>query len=155
MIREATLKDITEMQLIRNTVRENVLSNPALVTRQDYEDYLSEKGRSWVCVVDGALVGFAAVDLQNNNVWALFVKVGQEGKGYGKQLHDVMVNWYFAQSETPLWLSTDPGTRAERFYLRQGWTCVGSFGQQEVKFEMSKLACSLRLLIIYRSTHAT
>ena len=33
------------------------------------------------------------------------------------------------------WLSTDPGTRAERFYRRQGWVDTGRTAEGEIRFE--------------------
>src|SRR5688500_1198390 len=120
IIREARLTDILRMQVIRHSVRENVLSDPALVTDKDYLEFLVIRGKGWVCELDGQVIGFAIVDLKENNVWALFVQPEYEGRGAGKGLHRVMLDWYFEQTKTPLWLGTAFGTRAETFYRRQG-----------------------------------
>jgi hypothetical protein len=50
-----------------------LLSDPALVTDKDCEDYLTQKGKGWVCVIENRLVGFSIVDLEDKNIWALFV----------------------------------------------------------------------------------
>lgn len=136
--REAKLSDIPQLQLIRNAVKENILSDPTLVTDALCALYLTERGKGWVCEVDGQMVGFAIVDLQEHNVWALFMLPEFEGRGIGKQLHRIMLDWYFQQTQEPIWLGTDPGTRAEQFYRKQGWRETGIHGNSEIKFEMRK-----------------
>lgn len=134
--RIATIEDIPQMQVVRNQVQENKLSDPSVVKDEDYVPFIEEKGRGWVCVDQHTIVGFAFVDVDNHNIWALFVNPDCENKGIGKKLHDDMLDWYFSNHEHPLWLSTAPGTRAEKFYELKGWTRAGSHGK-EVKFEMS------------------
>jgi len=137
IFREATLHDIPQIQFVRNAVKENRLSNPALVPDKDVEDYITNRGKGWVCEVDDVITGFSIVDLEDKNVWALFVLPDWEGKGIGKQLHQIMMDWYFAQTKEKIWLGTDPLTRADKFYLMQGWVEVGTHGKGEKKFEMS------------------
>lgn len=83
------------------------------------------------------LLAFAIVDTKKNNIWALFVDPDHDKKGIGKELHRLMMNWYFSQSDQTVWLGTAPYTRAAEFYTRQGWKAVGMHGK-EIKFEMSK-----------------
>jgi GNAT superfamily N-acetyltransferase len=135
--REATIADIQPIQIVRNSVTENKLSNPALVPDSDVENYISKRGKGWVCEVDGNTVGFAIADLVDNNIWALFLLPSFEGKGIGKQLHNIMLDWYFSQTTTPVWLSTDSNSRAAKFYLLQGWQILGPYGTIETKFEMT------------------
>ncbi|MCC2547355.1 GNAT family N-acetyltransferase [Hymenobacter sp. BT175] len=135
-IREAQVADIPQLSAIRLAVRENQLSDPGRVTRQDYVDYLTERGRGWLAEADGRVVGFAIADLQDHSVWALFVDPDYEGRGIGKKLHDELLSWYFRQTQHPIWLSTDPGTRAEEFYRRQGWQETGRTKSGEVLFEL-------------------
>lgn len=137
-LREATLEDIPQMQVIRNSVIENTLSDPGLITDADYVEFLTQRGKGWIVAADGEIGGFSIVDLQGHNVWALFIKPGHESKGYGRQLHDVMLNWYFAQTSNVIWLSTDKNTRAELFYRKAGWQEAGQVGQGETRFEMTK-----------------
>ena len=115
-----------------------MLSDPAIVTYQDYVDFISERGKGWICEISGKIVGFAIVDLVDHNVWALFVLPGYERMGIGKRLHDLMLDWYFSQTGSALWLSTSPGTRAENFYRKAGWRETGVHGKGEIKFEMNK-----------------
>ena len=84
------------------------------------------------------IVGFAIVDVLKKNVWALFVHPDYEKKGIGRQLHDVMLNWYFTNGNDFLWLCTAPQTRAEAFYKKAGWHCVGLMENGELKFEMQQ-----------------
>lgn len=135
--REAAPADIAGMQIVRNAVKENVLSNPLLVTDEDCLDYITRRGKGWICEADGRLVGFAIADLQDRNIWALFIHPQWEKKGIGKTLHDTMLDWYFSQTTDTVWLSTAPGTRAEGFYRKQGWKEAGTHGKGEIKFEMS------------------
>ncbi|WP_316850730.1 GNAT family N-acetyltransferase [Pedobacter agri] len=134
--REAKTTDIPQMQIVRHTVKENTLSNPALVTDADCEAFITQRGKGWVCEVDDEIVGFSIVDLQENNIWALFLRPEFEGKGIGKALQRLMMNWYFSQTKEKVWLGTAPNTKAEKFYELQGWKHVGMVNKGEVKFEM-------------------
>lgn len=136
--RTAAKADIPQLQQIRNAVRENVLSNPDLVSYQDYEDYLDQKGKGWLCEIGNNIVGFSIVDLSTNNVWALFVDPKFEKTGIGKKLHQLMLDWYFVQTDKEIWLGTAPNTRAAKFYEMQGWQQNGSNGEKEIKFVMTK-----------------
>jgi GNAT superfamily N-acetyltransferase len=136
ILREATMNDIGGIQLVRNSVLENRLSDPALVPDSDCELILFERGKGWVTEVENTIVGFGIADLVDHNIWALFVHPDHERKGIGRQLHTIMLDWYFTQTNEPVWLSTAPGTRAEEFYRRSGWREVGIHGKNEIKFEM-------------------
>jgi len=135
--RQAEIRDIPQIQIVRHTVKENTLSNPALVTDADCEDFITKRGRGWVCEVNGDVVGFSIVDLEENNIWALFLQPEFEGNGIGKELHRLMMDWYFDQTQETVWLGTAPNTRAEKFYEKQGWKNVGLVNKGEVKFEMN------------------
>jgi GNAT superfamily N-acetyltransferase len=137
IFREAQTNDIKQIQLVRNAVKENVLSNPGLVTDKDCVEYLTLRGKGWVCEKDGTIIGFAIADLIDNNIWALFVQPEYDKQGIGKKLHDMMLNWYFDQQKEKVWLSTDSNTRAEKFYALQGWRQAGLYGKGETKFEMT------------------
>ena len=135
--REATVDDIDNYMIVRMAVKENVLNNPALVPKQDNVDYLTKYGKGWVCDIENRIVGFSIVGLTQRNVWALFVHPEFEGKGIGKKLHDLMMNWYFGQTKEKIWLGTEQNTKAETFYKKNGWTAVGMHGDDETKFEMT------------------
>ena len=136
-IREAVISDIKQIQIVRNAVKENTLSDPNLVTDKDCEEFITERGKGWVCEIDNQIVGFAIADLKENNIWALFIHPDFEKRGIGRVLHKTMLDWYFAQTKTTVWLGTAFNTRAEQFYRKAGWTEVGMHGTKEIKFEMS------------------
>jgi GNAT superfamily N-acetyltransferase len=108
---------------IRSAVRENVLADPAKVPASAYYDLLS-RARIWLWDEDGVR-GFCAADPSNGTVWALFVDPRHEGLGIERQLlamgsRDVWeAGWVEAR------LSTEVGSRAERFYAREGWQMHG------------------------------
>lgn len=135
LIRAATLPDIDPMHVIRMAVKENILSDPALITPEEYADYIVNRGAGWVVEIENRIVGFAIVDLHEHNVWALFVHPDAEKKGVGRKLHDEMIRWYFSQTTETLWLGTEPNSRAEGFYRQAGWKEVGKHGSAEIKFE--------------------
>ncbi|MEQ1552649.1 MAG: GNAT family N-acetyltransferase [Ferruginibacter sp.] len=137
LIREAKIEDISQIQVVRNSVKENTLSDPKLVTDNDCEEFILHRGKGWVCEINNMIVGFAIVDLKENNIWALFLHPQFEKKGIGLQLHNIMLNWYFKQTKKTLWLGTAFNTRAEVFYRKAGWKEVGKHGDKEIKFEMS------------------
>ena len=138
MIFRTTVKtDIPQIQVVRNAVKENRLSNPALVSDSDVENFITQRGKGWVCEMDNTIVGFAIADLQDNNIWALFIHPDHEGKGIGKKLHSLMLDWYFSQGKENVWLGTSPDTRAEKFYRKAGWKEYGMHGSKEIKFEMT------------------
>jgi GNAT superfamily N-acetyltransferase len=137
IFREARIEDIPQIQIVRNSVKENTLSNPALVTDKDCEEFLTVRGKGWICEIDGNVVGFSIVDLKDNNIWALFLDPAFEKRGIGKKLHEMILDWYFLQTTHTVWLGTSPNTRAELFYRKAGWTEVGIHGDGEIKFEMT------------------
>lgn len=136
IFRETQISDIKQMQVVRHSVKENMLSDPALVPDSDVGDFITNRGKGWVCEIDGVVVGFAIADLKEHNIWALFMHPDHEAKGIGKVLHRLMLDWYFSQTKEKVWLGTAPNSRAEKFYRMQGWKEVGVHGKGEIKFEM-------------------
>jgi len=136
-IRVAKADDIKQIQIVRNAVKENMLSDPNLVTDKDCEEFITQRGKGWVCEIDNEIIGFSIADLKENNIWALFVHPDFDKRGIGKKLHDIMLDWYFEQTKQTVWLGTAPNTRAETFYRKAGWKEVGTNGAKELKFEMT------------------
>ena len=135
--RQAVPGDIPQIQVVRHSVTENRLSDPSRVTDADCEDYLTRRGRGWVCQLGEEIIAFAIVDVSDHNVWALFVKPAHEKKGIGKKLMALMLDWYFSRTTETLWLSTGTNTRAEQFYRQQGWQDAGMQSPEERRFEMT------------------
>ena len=63
IIREANIEDIPQIQIVRHSVKENILSNPELVTDEDCKEFLTVRGKGWVCEINNIIVGFSIVDL--------------------------------------------------------------------------------------------
>jgi len=124
MLRQAVAADVPGIHRVRMSVRENRLTS-TVITEDDIRRAIEDSGRGWVVEIDGQVVAFAVGNRTNGNIWALFVDPGHERRGYGRKLHDEMVAWLWAQGLTQLWLTTEPGTRAERFYERAGWRRAG------------------------------
>lgn len=136
-IRPAKIEDIDQMLVVRNSVTENMLSNPKSVTEEDCIAYITQRGKGWVCEVNDVVIGFSIVDLQDNEIWALFILPEFEKQGIGRQLHDTLLDWYFAQTTQHIELSTSPKTRAYSFYHKAGWSEIGILMNGEIKFELT------------------
>lgn len=134
MLRQARAADVPAMNRVRMSVRENVLVS-MVITEEDTRRAIEDTGRGWVIDLDGEIAGFAVVNVPERNIWALFLDPRHERKGYGRQLHDRMLAWAWEQGLPDLWLSTEPGTRAERFYEAAGWENRGLTEKGEVRFE--------------------
>lgn len=137
--REAELADIPRLQVIRAAVRENVLSNPGLVTVPDYEEHIAGPGRSWVCEEDAVILGFSSAHPQQKSIWALFIDPAHERRGIGRELLDRAVAWLWSHPELDaIRLTTAVGTRADQFYRAAGWTDVGRSRSGEVIFTLPR-----------------
>ena len=137
-VRTATAADIGEMHRIRMSVHENRLADPSLIQPEHYRAMILENGRGWVAEAGSRMAGFAVADLSRSNIWALFVDPAHEGRGIGRALHDRMLDWLFGSGAERVWLSTDPATRAERFYRRAGWAAASEQSGGEVRFEITR-----------------
>jgi GNAT superfamily N-acetyltransferase len=133
-LRQAYLSDIPAMHRVRLAVRENRLASA--ITEHDYAVAIEKTGRGWVVEADDKVVAFAVGNAVTGNIWALFVEPLHEGNGHGRALHDTMVGWLFSRGLARLWLSTQPNTRAQRFYEAAGWTYAGMLQSGEAGFEL-------------------
>ena len=138
IFREARADDIAAMLEIRLAVQENALSDPARVTHQMCLDYLDAPGHAWVCCDDEQILGFAYAIARDASIWALFVRPGHEGRGIGKELLRLAVNWLFVQGCQELRLSTTINTRADDFYRFQGWARGEWVGEGEVAYRLRR-----------------
>jgi GNAT superfamily N-acetyltransferase len=133
-LRVARRDDVAQIQRVRHSVRENRLTS-GVVTDEQVIDAIERTGRGWVAEVDDRIVGFAVGNAQTGNIWALFVEPQHEGRGLGRRLHDAMVDWLWSRGLRRLWLTTEAGTRAQRFYEAAGWSKRGALPSGEVLFE--------------------
>ena len=116
------------------SVSDNRLES-TVITESDYASAIEPPGRGWVIEVQGDIVAFAAGNAANGNIWALFVHPAHERRGHGRRLHDTVVEWLSSQGTPRLWLTTQAGTPAERFYRAAGWRLVGRQANGELRFE--------------------
>ncbi len=137
-IREANIEDFPRLMEIRLAVKENRLSDPSLVPFEAYVEYITQRGKGWVSLEGETITGFAVADLEDHNVWALFVDPPFEGRGAARALQQTMLEWYFGQTGHTLWLGTAPDSRAASFYRKSGWTEIGLRKNGEIRFEMTK-----------------
>jgi GNAT superfamily N-acetyltransferase len=133
MIRLATLSDIPRLMEIRGSVRENRLSDPSRVTLADYHWHVTHAPvHAWED--DSVIKGLSAGDPRDGSIWALFVDPRFEGRGIGRALISAACNSVAAAGHRVATLSTEAGTRAERFYLRNGWRAKGHTERGELIF---------------------
>jgi GNAT superfamily N-acetyltransferase len=135
VVRVALQSDIPGMHLVRLAVRENRLTS-CVITEKDYLPAIQETGRGWVAEENGVVLGFSVGNKTTGNIWALFVDPNHEGNGIGSQLHGALVTWLFEQGLARLWLGTEPGTRAQRFYEVAGWSFVCILPNGEARYEL-------------------
>jgi len=137
LLRQARRSDIPGMHRVRRAVRENPLTSD-VIREEHYIPAIESSGRGWVVEEAGEVRAFAVGNGQTGNIWALFVDPAHEGRGFGRQLQAVMVDWLFSEGLERLNLGTAPGTRAEAFYRATGWTYLGIDAHGEANFEMRR-----------------
>lgn len=133
--RQALRADVGAIQRVRASVRENILRSTVIMDA-DVIHAIEETGRGWVIEQAGEIIAFAVGNAENGNVWALFVDPAHEGRGHGRRLHDAMVAWLWSRGLRRLWLTTESGTRAQRFYESAGWKNRGRLPSGELIFEL-------------------
>lgn len=81
------------------------------------------------------MLGFSAGDPRDGWIWGLFVDPEYEGRGIGKALLPLACDTIRAAGHTVAMLSTMGGTRADRFYRKNGWTDIGQNAGGETIFK--------------------
>ena len=134
VMRQAVRADVPGMQRVRHSVVENRLVS-RIISDEDVITAIEDTGRGWVVECDGQVIAFAIGNAMTGNIWALFVEPAHEGAGHGRRLHDQMVDWLWSRGLDRLWLTTEPNTRAQRFYEKAGWQSGGVQAGGEMLFE--------------------
>jgi GNAT superfamily N-acetyltransferase len=136
IIREATRSDVPALVAVRAAVKENILTSD--IPRERIVAGLEVRGRGWVAEHEGRIIGFSMADRYESMIWALFLLPDWEGQGVGTALLERAVNWLWREGCENIWLTTQPGSRAEGFYARLGWTRAGITDKGEVRFELQR-----------------
>jgi GNAT superfamily N-acetyltransferase len=131
MIRRGTPEDLHEITRVRTSVRENHLSveqMEAIGITHESTSALMISGElgCWVAEDEGLLVGFSMAERSTGHLFGLFVHPDAEGQGHGSRLLAAAEDWLRGLGFTEAYLTTDPETRAYRFYLLQGWQDTGA-----------------------------
>jgi ribosomal protein S18 acetylase RimI-like enzyme len=125
-------RDIEEIVDVRGATRENAISRErraALgITPTSVAKHLAAGAtRGWVCVAESRIVGFCIGESATGEVLVLAVLPAFEGRGIGKTLLSLAVDWLRSFRPKRVWLgaSSDPRTRSHGFYRALGWRSVG------------------------------
>ncbi len=120
-------------------VRENRLVSRR-IPDDEVRESIEDTGRGWVVDDDGDILAFAIGNATSGNIWALFVDPDHEHRGFGGLLHDTVVEWLWTKGLDSLWLTTEPGTRAQGFYEARGWRSTGETGSGDLRYELLRPA---------------
>ncbi len=135
MIRKAVVADRPRITEVRNAVRENRLSPANVAKVGDTARWIHDNGTFWVWEEEGAVQGFAVADARDGTIFGLFVHPHFEGRGIARALLPLACNDLRQAGYVKARLTTGSGTRAERFYLANGWNDVGRQENGEIIFE--------------------
>jgi GNAT superfamily N-acetyltransferase len=136
VIRSGCAGDIEQLHQIRLAVTENSLLDPAQISEADYLRHMNQPG-FWVAEAAGWVVGFGSLGLDGASLWALFVDPHHARQGIGGALHDALLALARARNIERLWLTTAPGTKAERFYVKRGWRDCGPADGGDRRLELA------------------
>jgi GNAT superfamily N-acetyltransferase len=142
--REATAADVPGISHVRTSVTENALTLEQLaargVTNASIAASFLKDSKGWVAVQDGTIVGFSIADRASHSIFALFVFPGREGRGIGGRLFDLAVGWLWDNGAQLIWLTSDPQSKAARFYERRGWIATGRSERGDTRYELRRRA---------------
>jgi quinol monooxygenase YgiN/GNAT superfamily N-acetyltransferase len=157
--REAGRADVPGIFRVRTAVIENALTSRQLgqrgITHESVAASLLADSKGWVGLSADEIVGFSIADRASRSIFALFVLPAFEGRGIGSRLHDSAVGWLWDNGAERVWLTTDPHSKAARFYQRRGWIATGVAQHGDLRYELERplsrpVAGNLELFIIGR-----
>jgi GNAT superfamily N-acetyltransferase len=140
--REATGADMPGISRVRTAVTENALTLEQLAARGVTDASVAasflKDSKGWVAIGGGEIVGFSIADRTSNSIFALFVLPGHEGRGIGGRLFELAVSWLWDNGAARIWLTTDPQSKAARFYERRGWVAMGRSERGDMRYELAR-----------------
>jgi ribosomal protein S18 acetylase RimI-like enzyme len=137
-IREMESRDICRCLEVRTLVRENHYSLTALqqagITEESVAAMLATTHKGWVCEFDQRIVGFSMGNRGTGELWVVAVLPEFEGRGIGRKLMELAVQWLRANACPDIWLWTSPAisTRAYALYRKFGWQDCGLHNGQRI-----------------------
>src|SRR6185503_6806892 len=134
IIRRATDADRDRISEIRFAVKENILRDRSRVTYDMITWFIDNPG-IWLWEEDGKVLGFSAGEKRDGTSWALSIDPRHEGRGIGRALFARALDSLRDAGHTTGSLTTQPGSRADRFYRRWGWKVLGTTDRGERIFE--------------------
>lgn len=144
IVREATGADVPGITRVRTSVVENAMTREQLdargITEQAVAASFLADSKGWVAVGDAEIVGFSIADRASGSIFALFVLPEHERRGIGSRLHGLALDWLWANGARRVWLTTDPASKAARFYERRGWGVTGTAEHGDTRYEMMRPA---------------
>ena len=136
VFRETQLSDIESMFSVRGRTRQNPISKERLasygVTSETSAANMSSgRVKGWACIHESSLVGFCNGDSSNGEILVLAVLPEYEGRGVGKHLLALAVEWLRSIGFEKPWLAASPDAsiRAHGFYRALGWRPSGAILQ--------------------------
>jgi GNAT superfamily N-acetyltransferase len=135
MIRKATRADHPRISEIRLSVRENRLSKSKYGLVERAANWILDNSTFWTWEEDGTIQGFSAADPRDGTIFALFVHPSYEGRGIGRALLPMACQTLGDGGHAVATLTTEAGTRAERFYRLDGWTEIGRQADGQIVFQ--------------------
>jgi len=133
-IRRATEADRERISEIRFAVKENILRDRSRVTHAMVTWFMENPG-IWLWEEDGRVLGFSSADTRDGTIFALFIDPAHEGRGIGRALFTRALDSLRAAGHRTGSLTTEPGSRADRFYQKAGWKVMGTTDSGERIFE--------------------
>ena len=131
--RAATPDDVPACVVLRGRTRENAIPVESLAAMGITAESWAEEVRSgllpgYVCIEDGAIVGYCFGDVSTGEVVVLALLPEHEGQGRGRDLLGLVVERLLAAGHVRLFLgcSADPRSRSHGFYRHLGWTSTGA-----------------------------
>ena len=112
ILRQALRGDLAGLFRVRRAVSDNRPSSLSIPEDQVIEA-LETTGRGWVIELDGVIVAFAIGNALTGSIWELFVDPAHRGHGYGRRLHDTVVEWLWSQGHDRVWLNAEPDSRLD------------------------------------------
>jgi len=142
IFREATAADLPGISRVRTSVIENALTAAQLAQRGITNDSIAAsflaQSKGWVAARAGEVVGFAIADRATHSIFALFVLPAFERRGIGGRLFEFALAWLWDNGAPRVWLTTDPRTKAARFYARRGFVPAGAAERGDVRYERAR-----------------